>query len=458
MAASYPGLYPFQVEGVDFIVEKKRCLLGDTMGLGKTVQALAACNELQLKNVLVVCPKAIKLKWKDEIEHWVGDVDITVVTGRGEERVYDILQKAQFTVVNYEQMVYHHLLLITRKYDAVIFDEAHMLKSRKSKRTKTAMKLVRELAPSMLLFLTGTPIANYPDDLWTLLHMLQPDRFTSYWEFVKTFLVTRSVRGARWETHKVVGIRNEAYFAKVVSPYYLRREKHQVFADLPPVTKIIIPVELEGRQLNEYCKMEQLAFASITDVKEVTVTGVLARHTRLKQIAISLDLLDKTSESLDGAKKDTLQELLYEASDERVVVFSQFATVVDRLLELLYGDRTYFTYTGDMKELERYQTLASWEETKNGVLLVSMKAGGMGLDLQSASTCIFMDRHSAPYVNDQALGRLDRIGQKLPVTSYYLQAVNTVDDDIHADLLVKELLARFMMDADHFMTLLKGGK
>lgn len=448
------GLFRFQADGVNRIVQAKRMILGDEMGLGKTVQAIVACQQLNLKRVLIVCPKAVKLNWRRELLIWAGDVDIEVIRGKPEERVVQLMQRANYTVINYEQLVHHRREIRAQAYDGVIFDEAHYLKNRKTRRFKAAETVLLHCRPTLQLYLTGTPITNYPTDLWTLLHLISPGQFSSYWDFVRKYLRVRNVGTTSWPIYKVVGVLDEQAFVKDLAPFYLRREKKKVYPDLPPIIETEVLVELTGQQRTEYDRMEVYSFSNISSEKEVTAAGILARIVRLKQIALSLNLLDKADSAISGDKLETLQELLDETPDSKVVVFSQFADVILRLPDNLFGMREYFTYTGDMSEEERERTIFKWESSDNGVLGVSMLAGGLGLNLQAANVCIFLDKHSSPAVNKQAIGRLHRIGQQLPVNVYYLHAENTVDDNTRSLLLIKELLARFAMEADYFDELL----
>ncbi len=437
-------LYPFQRVGCNFLYNAKKALLADDMGLGKTVQAIFACEEIKAEKILVICPNSLKSNWKKEIEKWTPQRSVTILRGSTRDKKNKVISEftTGYFIANLESIrrgkekkeVDGETKLVLRdedfvdhlagiEWDVVIVDEAHNIKNRKAQQTKDTMSLTKTKKADYLFLLTGTPIMNKVDELWSLLHTMYPEKYTSFWKFVKKFA---NAYPGRWgwviEPHP----RNPSELRKELEPFFLRREKEQVFQDLPKKTHQQIWVELEGKQKKIYDQMEAEAMAEVTEEDSVIAPGVLAQITRCKQIAISAELINGSKQS---AKLDALKSVI-EGTDKKVVVFSQFAEAINLVSNMLEEmEVEHVTFTGQTKESKRQDIIDSFQDDEQvRVFLATTQAGGAGINLTAAHYVVLLDKHWTPAVNEQAVDRVHRHGQSNPVTVIELLARDTVDE------------------------------
>lgn len=447
--AAAEKLYPFQRVGCNFLRSAKRALLADDMGLGKTVQTIVACEEVKAEKILIICPNTLKSNWKREIEKWTPERNITILRGSTREKKNKVISEFEtgYFVANFESIrrgkekkeVDGETKLVLRdddfvdrlmaiEWDVVIIDEAHNIKNRKAQQTKDTMVLAKQA--KHLFLLTGTPIMNKVDELWSLLNTMYPEKYTSFWKFVKKFA---NAYPGRWgwviEPHP----KNPSELRKELEPFFLRREKEQVFVDLPRKTYQQIWVELEGKQKKIYDQMEAEAMAEVEEGDTVIAPGILAKITRCKQIAISAELINGSKQS---AKLDALKDVIT-GTDKKLVIFSQFAEAVKIISKMLDEMETgYVTFTGKTKEDQRQDAIDKFQNDENTkVFLATTQAGGVGVNLTAASYVVLLDKHWTPAVNEQAVDRVHRHGQKNPVTVIEVLAQDTVDE------MIEEVLA-----------------
>ena len=423
-------LYGFQRVGVKFLTQARRVILADDMGLGKTVQAIVACEELQAQRVLVVCLNSLKGNWYNEIQKWVPHQQTTVLRGTRTQR--DALLhafQAGFLVVNYEAVrpsksKSQPSLLDTLAgipWDVLIVDEAHNMKNRKAAQTAGVRMLATQTGTVYLL--TGTPILNRVDELWSPLHVLYPKRYASFWGFVeKHTAVYRNRYG--WvvdgkPTQPVV-------LRKEIAPLFLRREKEEVFPDMPRKIYQDVWLDLEGEQQRIYRDIEHQAMTQIDENTTVITPGILAQLTRCKQVAISPGLIGGES---TGVKLDALMDIVL-GTEQKVLVFSQYAQAVELAASLMQtAGVKHVTFTGDTPEAERSAVVHQFQTDPTiKVFLATTQAGGVGLTLTAASLVVFLDKHWTPAVNEQAVDRTRPHLQTQPVHTIYLLCRNTVDE------------------------------
>jgi len=431
------SLFPYQLEGVKFLLDTERALLADEMGLGKTIQAIAACQARNAKPILIICPNTLKWTWKTEIEKWHPGASWAIVEGDKTSRLACIREKAQYTIVNFEMLAYDRSakqqvwgedvsLLVKTKWDTIIIDEAHRIKNRKAQVTKA----VHKLKSRYMYELTGTPILNRAEELWSLLNILYPSVFTSYWRFVERYCEMTN-NGWGWQ----VGVlRPEMYpeLKMILDGFSLRRLKSNVLKSLPgklPVEQIWI--RLSGQHRDIYDKMEQDMYAELSTGNVITAPIVLAQITRLKQIAIDPTIMLNIDESLSGPKVDALFEII-DNTEEKVVVFSQFARVVDRLgLACNSKGIKYVKITGEVTGSDREVAVQTFQaDPAYRVFLCGIKSGGVGITLTAAHIAVFMDKYWSPAINWQAQERLDRIGQTEKVSVIEILASDTIEERI----------------------------
>jgi len=440
-------LYPFQRTGVGFLLKARRTILGDDMGLGKTVEAIITAEEMRANKVLIIAPNNLKHHWYDEIRKWAPDRRVLSLVGSTRKKRTEVLNQYVdgYFIIHYEaarrgkqmkkvdgkkRMVLrdHDYIdeLLKQDWDVVIVDEAHNIKNRKTQQSQDVSRLAKK-APNAW-FLTGTPIMNRVPEVWSLLHVINPDRYTSFWSFVKKYANAHPGRfGWVIDDHAS----NPDALREEIAPYFIRREKEEVFPDMPEKTRQKIWLEMGSKQARLHDQMWEELMAEISDQEILVAPIVLSKIMRCRQIAISPELVGSDAPSV---KLEALVEFV-QSTDEKIVVFSQFAEAISlaaRELRAAGAGCTYFTgASSDEEQSEAISALNTDPETQ--VLLTTLKAGGEGLDFTAASVVILLDKHWTPATNKQAEDRVHRHGQTKPVTVIELIALNSEADRLIED-------------------------
>ncbi len=427
-------LRPYQSEGV-FWLERLRLMflngiLADDMGLGKTVQAITAITQNQLKNKenrsLIVCPTSLLYNWKEELHKFNPKLRAMVIDGIPSQRKKLLARIADFDVIitSYTLLQKDIETYAQAAFSYAVLDEAQHIKNRGTRNAKS----VKMIQAAHRLILTGTPIENSLDELWSLMDYLMPGFLSTYDRFVEKYIRVSGEQHAQ----------NIEYLKKKVSPFILRRMKSDVLHDLPPVSEIVYHCQLSDVQMELY--KSYAASARDELVKLVERDGfdkvqihVLATLTRLKQICCHPAIFAKEKAELgDSAKYDMLLELLQTLveSNHRTVIFSQYTRMLQIMREDFEQRGISFTYL-DGTTKNRLEIVKEFNENqKIPVFLVSLKAGGTGLNLVGADTVIHYDMWWNPAVENQATDRVHRIGQKNSVSSYKLITLNTIEEKI----------------------------
>jgi SNF2 family DNA or RNA helicase len=413
------------------------------MGLGKTAQAIVACGKAKSSRILVLCPNTLKGHWAGEIEKWAPGWHVSVLRGSRQKKSRTIKEfRCGFLVANIEAARRPRIKkdgktidspyclvddLLAARWDVLIVDEAHSVKNRKSSQTKGVTRLAAKTERVFLL--TGTPIMNRIDELWSPLHILRPYSYPSYWSFVRRHTVVyQSTYG--WVVDGKPTRPEE--LRREIAPLFLRREKEEVFPDMPPKIYQKVWLDMEGEQLRIYQDIEHRALAEIDDDTTVITAGILAQLTRCKQVAVSPGLVGGKP---DGVKIDALMDILY-GTHQKVLVFSQFAEAIKLVEERLKAeDINHVVLIGETREgdrdgiVKRFQT-----EPKVRVFLTTTQAGGCGITLTAASLVVFLDKHWTPAVNEQAVDRTRPHMQKRSVQIIELLTRDSVDGMIEGVL------------------------
>jgi len=421
----------YQRVGANFLHKTKRAILADDMGTGKTLQAITACEETGSDRILVVCPASLKWNWFDEIAKWT-DSKATLVAGTKAKRVKTIEEfTGKYLIINYEALRLHPELA-DMEWGAIVFDEAHKLKNRKAKQTKAAKKLKSDY----MFLLTGTPMLNRADELWSLLNSLYPKEYSSYWRFVDRYC---QVYHNGFGKEIVSGTKKQQELLRQeIAPLMIRRTKKDVLVELPDKVQVRHVVELSGEQKKIYKQMEKDAFVKLSESDVVAAPVVVAQLTRLRQIAVSPELL--SHDITQSAKFDELMDIIQENKGEhKIAVFSQFRQGIE-----LFGKRLdeagidWVSVTGTVSEEDRRENTRKFQEDPNTrIMLATIEAAGLGLTWTSADIAVFLDRHWTPAINQQAEDRLHRMGQKNAVTIINLVAKDTVEERIE-NMLAKK--------------------
>lgn len=395
-------LREYQWEGVSFLARSRHALLADEMGLGKTVQAAIALQlVLRLKGsdrALIVTPSALKLNWERELARWASHLVVRQVRGSSSERAALYLLPIQVLIASYEQMRIDASTIDARvHFDVVVLDEAQRIKN-----TGSATAFASRLLPrSRAWALTGTPVENKSDDI------------VSIFGFLKLGLIYSGM--SRAEIHNRM------------RRHFLRRRKKEVLGELPPIIAQDLPLELQGKQKEAYDTLWNARFDILhASGVPVTLTNLLALITRLKQ------LCNYDPESEESVKWEALSVILESLSQstDKLIIFSQYVKTLEWLSSNL-KDFTHGLYHGQQSESERDAVLAKFRgEPGPRALLVSLMAGGVGLNLQEASAVVLFDRWWNPALEDQAVQRAHRFGRDRPLHVFRFMVTNSIEERI----------------------------
>ena len=413
-------LYPFQKVGVEWLEKTQgRALIADEMGLGKTIQILAwLYNHPEIRPVLVVCPNSVKLNWAREIKKWTGE-EAFIIYGRGLNGNNKISPGFSFYIINYDILKDRVEELKKINFTMLILDESHYIKNYKAKRTKAAQELAKNIPK--IACLTGTPLLNRPIELWTTLQVLKPKEkdFQDFWRFVKKYCDAHLERWG-WDFSGASNL--DELQVKLRQTIMIRRLKKDVLKELPPKRKIMVPMNIDNEE--EYISAlydfrnwyRKHGGKDISDRAEL-----LVKLEKLKQIAVR----GKMQYVIDFIK-NTLE------NEEKVVVFAHHREIQETLAK----EFNALQITGGMDAKKKQKII---DEFNNGarIIVVSIKAGSEGINLQSARVAIFVELPWTPSALRQAEDRIHRIGQERRVDIYYLLASETVEEHIW-DLIQKK--------------------
>lgn len=420
---SWPAeLYPFQIEGVKFLIQRRHALLADDMGLGKTIQAIAAIRILLkagwIRKVLVVCPASIKTNWLREFKKWAPEITCKLIEGNAQERKVCWALPCHVLITNYRSLIndYEYGYCDERSFDLVVLDEAQKIKNPTTKTSRTAKALQRRSS----WCLTGTPIENSEEDIKSIFEFVHPQLYL--------FGASRDV------------------LRRQIAPYFLRRRKQEVLSELPP--KIVADrwLTLTPEQQESYTTAEREGIVYLRDLGEhITIQHVFALITRLKQIC-NFDPGTKRS-----CKLDYLREMIQGvgAAGEKAIVFSQFVDTLS-FLEHELSQFSPLLYHGGLSTAQKSKVIRQFaDDPDRPLLLISLKAGGLGLNLQVASWVFHYDRWWTPAVERQAEDRAHRIGQTRSLMIERLMCQDTIEERIHQIQERKKRIIDSIVEADY---------
>ncbi|MFL6968926.1 DEAD/DEAH box helicase [Pseudomonas alvandae] len=434
-------LRPYQLEGLSWMQSLRQLevggILADDMGLGKTLQTLA--HILSEKHAgrldrpcMVVMPTSLIPNWLDEASHFTPQLKVLALYGAGRKKHFERLADYDLILTTYALLPKDVERLKAQPLHVLILDEAQYIKNPTSKAAQAA----RELDARQRLCLSGTPLENHLGELWSLFHFLLPGWLGDIKSFNRDYRVPIEKRGSDVRLQHLNGR---------IKPFLLRRTKEQVATELPPKTEIIHWVELSDAQRDVYETMRLAMDKKVRD--EITRKGVarsqiiiLEALLKLRQVCCDLRLISDAALPARGSssgKLDSLMEMLEELFEEgrRVLLFSQFTSMLALIEEELKKRGVeYAILTGQTRD--RRTPVKEFQSGKRQIFLISLKAGGVGLNLTEADTVIHYDPWWNPATENQATDRAYRIGQEKPVFVYKLIARGTVEEKIQ--LLQKE--------------------
>jgi hypothetical protein len=440
-------LRPYQIEGFHFLAylsaNRFGGILADDMGLGKTLQALAWLAWLQVdarpNPSLVVCPKSVMDNWRAEAERFVPGFRVKLWPAAELNEFHKRLSEADLHVLNYNQLRGLAETILPLKWQAIILDEGQYIKNPSS---QTA-QLARQLQSPHRLILSGTPIENRLMDLWSLMAFAMPGVLGTRGQFLKIY----DAKGDPFARRRL---------ASRVRPFLLRRTKAQVAKDLPDRIEEDLFCEIEGEQKTLYraeLKRAQQILLGVKTQKELAKQQFhfLTSLLRLRQICCHPKLVNPQSGAV-GAKAEALLEQLEPLMEEgnKVLVFSQFVELLN-LLRPMIEERGWpiFYLAGDTEN--RGELVSRFQAAEGpGVFLISLKAGGFGLNLTAASYVVLFDPWWNPAVENQAIDRTHRIGQANKVIAYRLLIKDSIEEKIRALQKTKSALAQDVLGEERF--------
>jgi SNF2 family DNA or RNA helicase len=381
--------YPYQMEGIAFLMPRHAAILADEMGLGKTVQTLLALRLMfhtaMIRNALLVCPKPLVHNWTRELRTWAPDLPFEVIGGDVAARRFGWAgSKCPLKLVNYELLTRDADLAAdeTVRFDVVVLDEAQRIKNRESKTARAARGLRRDRSWA----LTGTPIENTTEDL------------VSLFAFVDEGRIPPETPAKR--------------LPSLIGDSILRRVKEEVMKDMPPKTVRDVTLELTPAQKDAYELAEKEGVVHLNGLGDtITVQHVFELVMRLKQIC-NFDPRTGQSAKLEQLLADVAEVA---ASGRKAIVFSQWVEPLERIAAAL-AEFGPLLYHGRVSPRERQAVLDRFKEDQScHVILMSYATGSVGLNLQFSNYVFLFDRWWNPAVEDQAINRAHRIGQKAPV-------------------------------------------
>ncbi|MHA3042444.1 DEAD/DEAH box helicase [Streptococcus sp. 517s] len=411
------SLRDYQEKGVRWLQMLHRYgfggILADDMGLGKTLQTIAFLTSQVTEDsrVLILAPSGLIYNWADEFRKFAPQLDVAVVHGLKANREAILSENHQIYVTSYATFRQDSELYQEMDFDFLFLDEAQVMKNAQ---TKIAQSLRQFVVPAVFA-LSGTPIENHLGELWSIFQIVLPGLLPSKKEFMKL------------PADRV---------AQFIKPFVMRRKKEEVLTELPDLIEVVYKNELEDQQKAIYlAQLQQMRdrLAQVTDQEfQRSRVEILSGLMRLRQICDTPALFMDDYQGASG-KLDSLRDLLLQVADggHRVLIFSQFKGMLEKIeQELPNLGLTSFKITGSTPAQDRQEMTKIFNQGERDIFLISLKAGGVGLNLTGADTVILVDLWWNPAVEAQAIGRAHRMGQERKVEVYRLITRGTIEEKI----------------------------
>ena len=455
-------LYPFQRVGREFLIAAQGALLGDEQGTGKTVQVLSALRKTDAYPALVVCPNSLKRNWEREVETWLPEATPFVVHGSAKQK-RDVLKSIAgvdkaVVIINIESMRMfsrlapyggvrnvkctdcdkyggspdvtparcesHPKELNVMSFGTVVLDEAHKVKDPRAKQTRAIWSVMHDVLVKYRWALTGTPIANHPGDLWSVMNAVAQADFPARTAFIDRYALQA------WNAFgsmDIVGLRSDRRdeFFKIFNPRFRRMQKAIVLPQLPPKVRTIRLVEMSPKQKKAYKELSETLVTKLDDGGLLVARNNLTAATRLLQLSSSYCEVDRGETPEDpstwivtptapSTKVDELIELVRENEGQSIAVAAEHRKLLELAEERLTKEGiTSVMITGKVDADERARNLALFQEGRVQVILFTYKAGGVGLTMTRADTLIRLQRSWSLVDNLQGEDRVHRIGSEI---------------------------------------------
>lgn len=405
------------------------------MGLGKTVQAIAMMLHLAEKGpALVVCPASVVPNWGNELRKFAPTLNVIILKTSNREETFATLTAFDVLVITYGLLQTEEERISQKQWSIAVLDEAHAIKNTQTKSSKAAMSIQADFK----LALTGTPIQNHLGELWNLFNYCNPGLLGTLPQFTDRYVKNEI------PSQKI-------HLKKLIAPFILHRTKNKVLDELPPKTEITFSVELSDQEMAFYEALRRQAISTIENNNSSNGQQhlqALAEITKLRLACCNTALVNKEIQ-LPSSKLDALFEIIEElrANNHRALVFSQFVGHLAIVRKALDKQGISYQYLdGSTSISDRGKAVKAFQSGKGDLFLISLKAGGLGLNLTAADYVLHLDPWWNPAIEDQASDRAHRIGQLRPVTIYRLVAKNTIEEKILQLHATKRDLADNLLD------------
>jgi len=455
LGAEQPGLrmklYPYQIDGAAFLASRGRALLADEMGLGKTAQAIAAMAQLvrrgEVRRTLIVCPASLKHQWVREIHQFtdLGANDVAVVAGPREARQAAYAEAPPVLVTSYELARADERELSEVAPDLLILDEAQRIKNW---RTRTA-SVVKGLGSRFAFVLTGTPLENRLDDLYSLMQVVDPRLFGPLWRFNEEFTTLDG-------SGRPAGYRNLDRLRARIAPVVLRRRKEEVLSDLPDrlVSRLTVPMTREQQDIHQDAEESAgrlLAILKRRPLSPIEEQRLMRAFQRMRMACDAAGLVDRKTRG--APKLEELERLLEEiclGDGRKVVVFSEWERMQAMAAEVCERLGVgYVRLHGGVPSGSRGRLIDRFREDPKCRVFLSTDAGGVGLNLQAASHVVNLDLPWNPAVLAQRIARVHRLGQREAVNVVLLVSEGSFEERMEGTLDGKRALFAAAVGDDH---------
>lgn len=454
-------LRDYQEEGYEWMMSlassEAGALLADDMGLGKTVQAIVMlAARKDTGPALIVVPASLSFNWLDEINRFAPSLNAQLLQSESRESQIKNLSSGDILITSYGLVQRNEELFTSREWATFILDEAQAVKNNTTKRTK----IIKSIPRKFTLITTGTPVENHLGELWNLFDIILPGFLGTVQNFREKFQVPI-------EKNENRAVKNR--LKRLISPFILRRTKEEVLTELPSKTEINITVHRSADEQAFYEAVRQRAVERLSEdnSQDDRRFAVLAEITRLRQACCHPKLLDKKS-TIGSAKLKLFAEKVEELIEgsHQALVFSQFTGYL-KLIENFLKEKKipYFYLDGSIPAKDRGKLVKGFQSGERPIFLISLKAGGSGLNLTNADYVFHMDPWWNPAAEDQASDRAHRIGQERPVTVYRFIAANSIEEQIislHqekrnlAESLLSESATSLKLNTDELISIISG--
>lgn len=438
-------LLPYQLDGIAFALGAGRAVLADDMGLGKTIQGVGLAEllarEADIRKVLIVCPASLKSQWRNEI-HRFSQRECQLVVGPASERAEQYANPCFFTICNYEQVLRDIQAIERGKWDLIILDEGQRIKNWEAKTSR----MIKGLKSRFALVLSGTPLENRLDELYSVVQFIDDRRLAPAFRFFHRHRVVD-------EKGKVLGYKNLGELRETLKPILLRRTRDSVMQQLPPRTTEIVRIPPTAEQL-ELHQAHMQTVVQITSKKFLTEMDLLRLQRALLMCRMSANstfLVDKQPPGC-SSKLERLEELLdqlFAEENRKAILFSEWTTMLNLIEPLLTARGLKFTrLDGSVPQKQRQQLVQQFQGDPQCQLFLTTNAGSVGLNLQAANTVINVDLPWNPAVLEQRIARAHRMGQKQPVQVFVLVTEETLEERLLHTLSAKHELALAALDVE----------